>query len=116
MAGRGLPARAGQGRLAAFAPVRLLVPPHAAKGPAGRLGIHAGGQGMILNDTSPEAQRVLDDVFCRLPLPRKWELLRQAQRRGRLLEEAGRRLRHPGSALMSETGEDVEVLRRVVAA
>lgn len=37
-----------------------------------------------LNDTSPEAQAVLDDVFRHMPVERKWELLRQEQRRLRM--------------------------------
>jgi hypothetical protein len=67
-----------------------------------------------LSDTTPEAQGVLDEVYRRMPTEQKWRLLLQAQRRGRLLAEAGRRLRDPENTAMSQAGEDVEVLRRVV--
>ena len=69
-----------------------------------------------LCDTTPEAQAVLDEVYRRMPIERKWDLLWQAQRRQRLLAEAGRRIRDPGSISMSQHGEDLDVLRRVVAA
>ncbi len=69
-----------------------------------------------LSDTSPEAQAVVDDIYRRMPVERKWELLCQAQRRGRLLAESGQQLRTPGSMPMSDAGEDFGVLRRVVTA
>jgi hypothetical protein len=48
-----------------------------------------------LSDTSPEAQRVFDDVYRRMSPGRKWELLNQMFRFGRALHEAGYRLRKP---------------------
>jgi hypothetical protein len=69
-----------------------------------------------LSDTTPEAQAVLDDVYRRMPIEQKWRLLHQAQRRGKLLAEAGRQMRKPGSMSMSRSGEDVDVLRRVISA
>jgi hypothetical protein len=78
------------------------------------------GAGVIrrtgLSDTSPEAQAVLDEIYRGMPIERKWDLLWQAQRRQRLLAEAGQQMRDPGSIAMSQAGEDLEVLRRVVAA
>jgi hypothetical protein len=59
---------------------------------------------------------VLDDIYRRMPIEQKWRLLWQAQRRGHLLAEAGLRFHHSGSTPMGRTGEDVDVLRRVVAA
>jgi hypothetical protein len=69
-----------------------------------------------LSDTTPEAQAVLDEVYRHMPVEQKWSLLWQAQRRQRLLAEAGRQMRDPGSIPGSQPGEDLDVLRRVVAA
>jgi hypothetical protein len=69
-----------------------------------------------LSDTTPEAQAVLDEIYRGMPIGRKWELLQQAQQRSRLLAEAGRQMREPGNRPMSQAGEDIDVLRRVVSA
>jgi hypothetical protein len=67
-----------------------------------------------LGDTTPEAQAVLDEAYRRMPIGQKWRLLLQAQRRGRLLVEAGRKLRDQEGTTVSHAGEDVQVLRHVV--
>ena len=50
-----------------------------------------------LSDTSPEAARVLREVYRRMPLARKWLLLGQMYQDGRALHAAGFRLRHPAA-------------------
>ena len=47
-----------------------------------------------LSDTSPEAERVLREVFRRMPLARKWLLLGEMYQDGRALHAASYRLRH----------------------
>lgn len=93
-----------------------------------------------LSDTTPEAQAVLDEVYRQMPVGRKWQLLQQAQRTGRLLAEGGYRLQYPhaterefqnhwtllrtgrplshpqGEAPLLQPGEDVRVVREVVTA
>ena len=69
-----------------------------------------------LSDTTPEAQAVLDNVYRRMPIEPICDLLSQAQRRQKLLADAGRQMRDPGSMTMIHGGEDLEVLRRVIAA
>src|SRR5438309_1870521 len=48
-----------------------------------------------MTDTSPEAQRVLDEAYRRMPPERKWRLMEGAYRTARALHEAGYRMRHP---------------------
>lgn len=50
---------------------------------------------MSLTDTSPEAQRVLTEVYRRLSPSRKWLLVGQAYHTLRLLHAAGVQLRNP---------------------
>lgn len=50
---------------------------------------------MPLTDTSPEAQRVLTEVYRRLSPGRKWQLVANAYRTLRLLHASGVRLRNP---------------------
>lgn len=69
-----------------------------------------------LCDTTPEAQAVLDEVYRRMPIDQKWQLLWQAQRRSRLLSETGSQMRDRGSVSMGQAGEDLNVLRRVITA
>jgi hypothetical protein len=49
------------------------------------------------SDTSPEAQRVLDEVYRAMPAWRKWELLDDLYRFGRSLHAAGVASRLPGA-------------------
>lgn len=48
-----------------------------------------------LTDTTPEADRVLAEVYRRMPPGRKWRILREELRRVRLLYDLGYRRRHP---------------------
>jgi len=48
-----------------------------------------------LTDTSPEAERVLIDVYRRMPFERKWRLLGDLLRTARILHAAGMRHRNP---------------------
>src|SRR6266436_10371744 len=48
-----------------------------------------------LTDTSPEAQRVLADCYRRMPMERKWQIMRDAYRMSRALHESGFRMRNP---------------------
>jgi hypothetical protein len=50
-----------------------------------------------LNDTSPEAARVLLEVFRRMPFSRKWRLLGELHQTGRVLHAAGFLFRHPAA-------------------
>ena len=50
-----------------------------------------------ISDTSPEAERVLREVYRRMPLARKWLLLGEMYQDGRALHAAGVRLRHPSA-------------------
>jgi len=50
-----------------------------------------------LSDTSPEAARVLREVFRRMPLAKKWLILGEMYQNGRALHAAGVRLRHPSA-------------------
>jgi hypothetical protein len=58
-----------------------------------------------LSDTSPEAERVLMDVFRRMPPGQKWLQLGKTYRDGRALHAAGFRYRHP-SATRRQIHED----------
>jgi hypothetical protein len=49
------------------------------------------------NDTSPEAEQVLREVYRRMPFARKWRLLGEMYRDARALHAAGVRLRNPGA-------------------
>lgn len=55
-----------------------------------------------MNDTSPEAERVLTEVFRRMPAGKKWLILGQAYTDARVLHAAGVRYRMPEA-----TSEDV---------
>jgi hypothetical protein len=50
-----------------------------------------------LTDTSPEAQRVLDECLRRMPPERKWRIMLDLNRTARALHEAGFRMRHPAA-------------------
>jgi len=50
-----------------------------------------------ISDTSPEAARVLREVYRRMPPAKKWLLLGEMYQDGRALHAAGVRLRHPGA-------------------
>jgi hypothetical protein len=52
----------------------------------------------MLSDTSPDALRVLIDCYRRMPLSRKWQVMRDAYRTARALHETGFRLRQPGAS------------------
>ena len=49
------------------------------------------------SDTSPEALRVQYDLYRRMPLARKLELVLDMCDTGKLLAIAGLRMRHPGA-------------------
>jgi hypothetical protein len=51
----------------------------------------------IPNDTSPEAERVLREVYRTMPLARRWGLLGEMYSDARWLHAAGCRLRMPGA-------------------
>jgi hypothetical protein len=48
-----------------------------------------------LTDTSPDARRVLDEAYRRMPPARKWAIVADAYRFGRALHASGVRLRQP---------------------
>ena len=48
-----------------------------------------------MTDTTPEAERILIDVYRRMSVSDKWLQLGELYRTGRLLHEAGFRLRCP---------------------
>jgi hypothetical protein len=50
-----------------------------------------------LSDTSPEAERVLIDIYRRMPFARKWQIIRDTFRTARVLHAAGVRLRNPAA-------------------
>jgi hypothetical protein len=50
------------------------------------------------SDTSPEAQRVQYDLYRRMPLGRRLELVFDMCDTGRLLAMAGLRMRHPNAS------------------
>jgi hypothetical protein len=50
------------------------------------------------SDTSPEVRRVLYDLYRRMPLGRRLELVFDMCDTGRLLAMAGLRMRHPGAS------------------
>src|SRR5262249_13624596 len=58
-----------------------------------------------LSDTSPEAQRVRDDIHRAMPLWRKWQLLDDLHRLGRSLHAAGVPFRNP-LAMKAEIRDD----------
>jgi hypothetical protein len=51
------------------------------------------------SDTSPEAERVLVDIYRRMPAWRKVALVEDANRTARQLAMIGLRARHPGESL-----------------
>jgi hypothetical protein len=51
------------------------------------------------SDTSPEAERVLAQIYGRMPAWRKLQLVDDANRTAALLAMAGLRQRHPGESL-----------------
>ena len=53
----------------------------------------------LLDDTSPEARRVLTEGFRRMPPERKWQLLDQGFRHARDIHEMGYRRRHPNATV-----------------
>src|SRR4051794_19213002 len=50
-----------------------------------------------LTDTTPEAQRVLNECLRRMSPERRWRMILDLQRTARALHEAGYRMRHPGA-------------------
>jgi hypothetical protein len=48
-----------------------------------------------INDTSPEAERVLIDVFRRMPIAQKWRQMGVMFHTAKVLHAAGVRLRNP---------------------
>jgi hypothetical protein len=50
-----------------------------------------------LSDTAPEAERVLIDVYRRMPFERKWKIIGDTFRTARMLHASGVRLREPGA-------------------
>lgn len=53
----------------------------------------------IFTDTSPEAERVLLDIYRRMPAWRKLELVEDAIQTSRQLVMIGLRARHPGETV-----------------
>lgn len=56
-----------------------------------------------LNDTSAEAERVLIEVYQRMPMSEKWRQMGQIFRTAKNLHAAGVRFRNPGA-----TDEDIQ--------
>jgi len=52
----------------------------------------------LLDDTQPEARRVLIDAYRRMSPARKWQIVEDAFQRVRLLHASGFRLRHPSAS------------------
>jgi hypothetical protein len=48
-----------------------------------------------LNDTSPEADRVLTKIYQKMPIGEKWRRLGELYRTARILHATGFRLRRP---------------------
>ena len=92
-----------------------------------------------LTDTSPEAERVLIEVYRKMPFERKWRLLGDLFRTARILHAAGMRHRNPavtdeeihaawvaqtlgtpprppGERAMNLSADDLRTLREVAAA
>lgn len=51
-----------------------------------------------MNDTTPEAERVLIDICRNLSMEEKWRRLQSLYRTGRDLHEMGFRQRHPNAS------------------
>ena len=58
-----------------------------------------------LNDTSPDAERVLVDVYRNMSIPEKWRRLGEIYRTARTLHATGVRYRNP-TATPQEIQED----------
>jgi hypothetical protein len=95
---------------------------------------------LLLNDTSPEAQRVLVEVYRQMPAARKWQLMGEIFHTGKTLHAAGYKRDHPDASsdelqsawlavtlkqnwsgplrgqTMNSTDENLRVLREVIAA
>jgi hypothetical protein len=50
---------------------------------------------MAISDTTPEAERVLIDIYRNMSMQDKWQRLQSLYRAGRDLHEMGDRQRHP---------------------
>lgn len=48
-----------------------------------------------MNDTTPESQRVLNEIFRKMPVERKWDLMESAFQTAKALAEAGLQQRKP---------------------
>jgi hypothetical protein len=94
----------------------------------------------LLSDTCPEAQRVLIQVYRKMPAARKWEIMGETFRTGKTLHAAGYKRDHPDASsdelqsawlsaalkqswsgpfreqAMNSTDENLRVLREVVTA
>jgi hypothetical protein len=53
----------------------------------------------LLSDTTPEAQRVLVEVYRRMSPARKWELMGETFHTGKILHAAGYRRNHPNASM-----------------
>ncbi len=51
----------------------------------------------MITDTSPEAERVLIDIYRRMPFARKWKIIGDTFRTARVLHAVGVRLRNPAA-------------------
>ncbi len=51
-----------------------------------------------MTDTSPEAERVLIDIYRRMPFARKWKIIGDTFRTARVLHAVGVRLRNPAAS------------------
>src|SRR5436190_21349836 len=54
----------------------------------------------LLDDTTPQARRVLTEAYRRIPPGRRWRLLDDAYRHGRMLHATGYRQRHPAATAL----------------
>jgi hypothetical protein len=52
----------------------------------------------MLSDTSPDAERILIDVYRKMPIGQKWLQLGEMYQDARILHAAGVLLRHPGAS------------------
>lgn len=51
-----------------------------------------------INDTSPEAERVLIEIYRKMSMQEKWQRLQGLYRTGRDLHEMGYRQQHPDAS------------------
>lgn len=62
-----------------------------------------------VDDTTPEARRVMVEVFRRMPTADKWRRLQQLYRAGRVLHEAGFKQRSPNATAQEVVNDWMEL-------